>query len=92
MSNILGKLLDKVILANHAMALKYSDLQFSFKSESSTTACTFVLDELVNFYNRNGSDVHVVLSDVSKTFDRVDHIKLFNILVRSFRRFLRELA
>ena len=58
MSNILGKLLDKVILANHTMALKSSDLQFGFKSESSTTACSFVLDEVVNYYNRNGSDVH----------------------------------
>ena len=81
MSNILGKLLDKVILANHTMALKSSDLQFGFKSESSTTACTFVLDEVVNYYNRNGSDVHVVLLDASKAFDRVDHIKLFHILV-----------
>ena len=81
MSNILGKLLDKVILANHTMALKSSDLQFGFKSESSTAACTFVLDEVVNYYNRHGSDVHVVLLDASKAFDRVDHIKLFNILV-----------
>ena len=81
MSNILGKLLDKVILANHTMALKSSDLQFGFKSESYTTACTFVLDEVVNYYNRNGSEVHVVLLDASKAFDRVDHIKLFNILV-----------
>ena len=78
MSNISGKLLDKVILANHTMALKSSDLQFGFKSESSTTACTFVLDEVVSYYNRNGSDVHVVLFDASKAVDRVDHIKLCN--------------
>ena len=81
MSNILGKLLDKVILANHTMALKSSDLQFDFKAESSTTACAFVLDEVVNYNNRNGSDVHVVLLDASKAFARVDHINLFNILV-----------
>ena len=66
---------------NHTMALKSSDLQSVFKSESSTTACAFVLDELVNYYNRNGSDVHVVLLEASKAFDLVDHIKLFNILV-----------
>ena len=81
MSNILGKLLDKVILANHTMALKSSDLQFGFKSESTTTACTFVLDEVVNYYNRNCSDVHVVLLDISKAFDRVNHIQFLNILV-----------
>ena len=40
-----------------------------------------VLDEVVNYYNRSGSDVHVVLLNGSKAFDRVDHIKLFNILV-----------
>ena len=77
MSNILGKLLDKVILANHTMALKSSDLQLDFKSGSSTTACTFVLDEVVNYYTRNGGDVHVVLLDAGKAFDRVDLIKLF---------------
>ena len=32
-------------------------------------------------YNKNGSDAHVVLLDASKAFDRVDHIRLFNILV-----------
>ena len=46
MSNILGKLLDQVILANRTMSFQSSDLQFGFKSESSTTACTFVLDEV----------------------------------------------
>ena len=51
MSNILGKLLDKFILANH-MSLKSSDLQIGFNPESSTTACTFVLDKVVNFYNK----------------------------------------
>ena len=40
-STILGKLLDTVILANHTMALKPSDLQLGFNSESFTTACTF---------------------------------------------------
>ena len=41
---------------------------------------SLVLDEVVN-YNRSGSDVHVVLLNGSKAFDRVDHIKFFNILV-----------
>ena len=34
MSNSLGKLLDKAILANHAMDLKSSDLQFGFRRGS----------------------------------------------------------
>ena len=54
------------------MSLKFSDLQFGFKSGSSTTACTFVLDEVVNYYNENSSDVHVVLLDASKAFDQID--------------------
>ena len=81
MSNILCKLLDKVILANHTLSLKSSDFQFGFKSESSTTTCTFVLGEVVNYYNKNGSDVHIVLLDASKAFDQMDHIKVFNIHV-----------
>ena len=59
------------------ISLQSPDLQLGFKPESST----FVLDDVVNYYNGNDNDVHVVLLDASKAFDLVDHIKLFNILV-----------
>ena len=40
--------------------------------------CTFMALETIERYNNSGSEVHVVLLDASKAFDRVDYIKLFN--------------
>ena len=58
-----------------------SDLQFGFKSNHSTTSCTFVLQEVVNHFTQNGSNVYTVLLDASKAFDRVHYVKLFRLLL-----------
>ena len=79
--NVLGKLFDYVILEQHQERLTSSELQFGFKTGSSTTACTFVLEEVTRYYNTNGSDVYLMLLDASKAFDRVHYIKLFNLLL-----------
>ena len=79
--NVLGKLFDYVILEQHQERLTSSELQFGFKTGSSTKACTFVLEEVTRYYNTNGSDVYVMLLDASKAFDRVHYIKLFNLLL-----------
>ena len=39
--------------------------------------CTFMALETIEHYKSNGSNVHVLLLDASKAFDRVDYIKLF---------------
>lgn len=81
LSNVLGKLFDKIILFKHEPDFSTSDMQFGFKKHSSTTICTAVLDEIVNYYNDKGSDVYAVLLDASKAFDRVHHLKLFKLLL-----------
>ena len=80
LSNVLGKLLDKIILMKHADKLSSSDLQLGFKPRSSTATCTFVLDEVIKYYNNSKTDVYMMMLDASKAFNRVDHIKLFKIL------------
>ena len=80
LSNVPGKLLDKIILMKHRHKLSSSDLQFGFKPRSSTATCTFVLDEVLKYYNNSKTDVYMMMLDASKAFDRVDHIKLFKIL------------
>ena len=81
LGSILGKVLDNIILDNHSAKLLTSDLQFGFKQNHSTTQCTFVLQEVINYYERNGSACHAVLLDASKAFDRVHYVKLFNLLI-----------
>ena len=77
----LSKLLEIVIRKQQAERLKTSDLQFGFKEKSSTTMCTFMALETIQYYTGNDSNVHVLLLDASKAFDRVNYIKLFKKLL-----------
>ena len=78
----LSKLLDVVIRNKQTDALKASDLQFGFKEKSSTSMCTFAVVETIEYYKSNGSNVHVLLLDASKAFDRVNYIKLFEKMLK----------
>lgn len=81
LSSILGKVLEWTILICHNSVLSSSDMQFGFKSNCSTTKCTFAVSETINYYLTNHTDVHAVLLDASKAFDRVHYVKLFKILL-----------
>ena len=58
-----------------------SDCQFGFKPAHSTTQCSFVVEEIIEFYNNNGSSVFLATLDASRAFDRVEYCKLFEILI-----------
>ena len=57
-------------------------MQFGFKEKFSTSQCTFVMSEIISYYNYNRSDVYVMLLDASKAFDRVNYLRLFRKLLR----------
>ena len=77
----LSKILDIIIKKQQTNALKTSDLQFGFKEHSSTSMCMFMVLETIQYYRSKGSNVHVLLLDASKAFDRVNYIKLFDKLL-----------
>ena len=77
----LSKLLDIIIQKQQSAALSASDLQFGFKANSSTSMCTFMVLETIEYYKSRGGNVHVLLLDASKAFDRVNYIKLFDKLL-----------
>ena len=81
LSSILGKLLDWVILLSCDKALSSNDSQFDFKPKHSTSRCTFVVKETVQYYLNGGSIVYGMLLDASKAFDRVQFIKPFRLLL-----------
>ena len=81
LSSILGKLLDLIIMNKEEKQLSTSNLQFSFKKNSSTTLCTCLVKETVSYFVSKGTNVYGLLLDASKAFDRVNYIKLFNILL-----------
>ena len=77
-----SKLLDIVILNDQKDVLETSELQFGFKEKLSTSMCSFMVLETIEYYKSKGSSVHVLLLDASKAFDRVDYIKLFEKLIK----------
>ena len=62
----MSKLLDKVILDEQKDALETSDLQFGYKEKLSTTMCSFMVLETIEYYKNKGSNVHMLLLDVSR--------------------------
>ncbi len=80
-SKIFGKLLDFIILIKEENNLCTSDLQFSFKTGSSTSLCTSMVQETVSYYVHNGTNVYGLLLDASKAYDRVNYCKLFRLLL-----------
>ena len=82
LSSIIGKLFDWAILIENEERLCTSDLQFGFKPDTSTTQCTGVLLECVNYYTSRDTNVNLLFLDATKAFDRVEYVKLFKLLVR----------
>ena len=81
LSNVIGKVLDWVIIHSCKEALKTSDYQFGFKPAHCTSQCTFVVNETIQYYVNGGSHVYTMLLDASQAFDRVNYIKLFTLLL-----------
>ncbi|CAL4168288.1 unnamed protein product, partial [Meganyctiphanes norvegica] len=69
------KLFEVILLDKQAHVFHIGDLQFFFKVI--TLACSFVVQEIINHYVNNNSNVYTVLLDASKAFDWVNYIKLF---------------
>ena len=80
LSSIFGKIVDNIILKSNSEVFKCCDLQFGFRSNHSTSQCTFVLKEIIQYYTNNNSNAYCMLLDASKAFDHVHYIKLFKLL------------
>ena len=81
LSSIASKLFELYIIEVERDKLFSSNLQFGYKAGLSTTMCTGAMCEVINYYVSNGSNVHMLMLDASKAFDRVRYCKLFRILM-----------
>ncbi len=82
LGSIVSKIFDGVLMKQSSHVFQTSDLQFGYKQAHSTTHCTFVAMETINYYVQGGSNVFSVLLDASKAFDRVEYVKLFRLLMK----------
>ena len=81
LSSVLGKLLDKIILYKGQTVFQSSEYQFGYKQFHSTMHCSFVVNEIIQYFQNNGSDVYIALLDATKAFDCVNYTKLFHLLM-----------
>ena len=79
--NSICKVYDYVVLYLCGDKLQSSDMQFGFKSGHSTTMCSLVYRELIDYYVNGKGNVYSCLLDASKAFDRVHYGTLFRILI-----------
>ena len=77
----LSKVFDCLVIKKQNKVFNTSELQFGFKDKSSTTMCTFMVQQTISHYVTNGSNVNVLMLDASKAFDRVHYVTLFKKLI-----------
>ena len=81
LSNIISKIADIIIIDKQQDIFTSSDFQFGFTEKCSTTQCTFVVNEVVQYYLNNGGKVFTTFLDASKAFDTVQFHKLFRLII-----------
>ena len=79
--SLILKLLDIVVLMLEGDKLGCDQLQFGFQAKASTSMCTLTATTVIEHYNKNGSVVYGCAMDLSKAFDLVEWVELFNTLM-----------
>ena len=78
---LLLKLLDIVILQLEGNKLSFSELQFAYQANVSTTVCSWAVTSVVEYFNTRGTTVYGAAMDMSKAFDMVEWSELFLTLL-----------
>ena len=78
---LLLKLLDIVILLLEGDKLSFSELQFAYQANVSTTVCSWAVTSVVDYFNTTGTTVYGAAMDMSKAFDMVEWCELFRTLL-----------
>ena len=80
-SSLILKIFDWVIILLYGHKLELDQRQFSYQPKISTNMCTWMAIETIDFFTRNGSEVFICATDMSKAFDKVRHSLLFKKLI-----------
>ena len=80
-ASTMSKILEKCMLKRIQEHIYTEHNQFGFKQKHGTDLCNMVLKEAIRSYKSKGSSVFVCFMDASKAFDRVNHKKLFHMLL-----------
>jgi hypothetical protein len=76
-SAVILMLFDRIILLLWGDRLTSGSLQMGYKAKSSTAHCTFMVNEVVNHFLREGTNPILILLDMSMEFDKCRYEELF---------------
>ena len=74
------KIFDYIILEYFDSVFDSSRNQFAYKKNHSTSTATYIVSEVIQYYNHRNSNVIAVSLDCSKAFDTINYEKMFEIL------------
>ena len=77
-----AKMFEFAIQIKTSHLLGTDELQFGFKSRTSTSHAIYTLKSTIDYFNKKGSNVYVAFLDCTKAFDRISHFGLFSELIR----------
>ena len=80
-SPILSKLFEMCMLLRLSHFLKSSHLQYGFKEHYSCAHAIYTVKEVLNYFNKQHSTANLAALDISKAFDKVNHVTFFNKLL-----------
>ena len=76
-----AKLFELAIQMKTSHLLGTNELQFGFKSRTSTNHALYAMKSTVDHFLNHGSNVYVAFLDCTKAFDRISHHGLFSKLI-----------
>ena len=80
-NTVISKIIDHILISLLDDSLLTSAYQFAYKKGFSTSLCSFLVFETIQYYKSQGSNVYRLSLDCTKAFDKVQFSKLFNTLV-----------
>ena len=81
-SPILSKVFESCILKNMQTYFGTSERQFGFKKGLGCRDAIYTVKSVITHFTKNNSTVNICAIDLTKAFDRVNHLVLFQKLIK----------
>src|SRR5206468_4316911 len=81
-NSIISKIFEYLLLNKFQSSFTSDSLQFGYKPSTGCPNAIFLLRRVIQHFNDRSSNVYIASLDACRAFDRVNHFKLFSILIK----------